>query len=211
MAVAHLAQGAWALARGVVNTPWEAFVGTREAGFRMLVGGRDLARVEAGELWRLASTGLVHVDLGHLLVNALAIGVIGRLVEPWIGAWRLAAVACTGVVGGAGLSQLSGIPRSDGASGAAFALVGAGIAVGLRRADLPPEERRLLTRGFGALAALNLVVSLVVPALDAAAHTGGLLSGLALGRLAADGGRTAPWVAVVVAFAAALTAGLAFA
>lgn len=209
MVLAHAAQGAWALRVGLVDDARAAWVLPRSDGVRALLGGRAHDLVAAGGWWRLTSTGLVHVDLFHLFVNALAIGLVGRVVERWIGPWRTGAVLAAGVVGGALVSQLSGIPRSDGASGGAFALVGAGIAVGLRRPEIPADDRRVLVRVLGAVAGINVLLSMVAPTLDAAAHTGGLAVGLGLGAVAATSTRTIPWALVVLAWALVLGLGYA--
>ena len=89
------------------------------------------------------------------------------------------------------MSQLAGMRQSDGASGGAFALLGAAVVLGWRwRHRLPPEDRRLLGPVLWVFLALNLVVSVLVPFVDAAGHLGGLAVGLAVAWLPGRRGAT---------------------
>lgn len=207
--VSHVALGVMAADRHWVDSVVAGVLEPRSDALRVLLGGRERSLVVDGAWWRLASTGIVHVDPLHLLLNTLAVIVIGRVVEPHLGPWRVAAVVCLGVVAGAALAQVSGVVRADGASGGVFALVGCGVAVGLRRPDLPADERGTLVKGLGGLGVLNLLASLVVPALDVASHAGGLAAGFVAGLLLARSSADRPWALVVVAWAGVVVAGLA--
>ena len=71
-----------------------------------------------------------------------------------------------------------------GASGAVFGVYGALLSLYLRRRDLvPPTARRQMIRGIGTFVLLNLAFGLAVPAIDQAAHVGGLVSGVLSGLL----------------------------
>ncbi|HHO49832.1 MAG TPA: rhomboid family intramembrane serine protease [Deltaproteobacteria bacterium] len=154
---------------------------SRPPGIRIAVGGQHARLVEDGALWRLATSVMLHVDALHLLLNTVALASLGRLLEPWIGGVRLWAWFALGGLGGSVLSQLAGVRQSDGASGGAFALLGAAIVLGWRwRERLGPEDRRLMGPVLWAFLGLNLIASLLVPAVDAAGHVGGLLVGLAV-------------------------------
>jgi membrane associated rhomboid family serine protease len=156
----------------------------RSMRYRVAVGGQLHALVADGEIWRLWTSSLLHGDGLHLAVNAVAIGTLGRLLEPWIGGLRLLGWFFLGALGGAALSQLVGIVQSDGASGGAFALLGALMVVAWkRRATLDEHDRRLFGPVLGGFLALNLVLSFVLPFVNAAGHVGGLIAGLGLGLL----------------------------
>ena len=60
------------------------------------------------EPWRMASYALVHDVSGptHLLLNMLALWVIGRVLEPALGWWRFLALYVLSAVGGAVLAAL---------------------------------------------------------------------------------------------------------
>lgn len=170
----HATTGLWALSTRRVPDAWAALVAERPAELRVLLGDRDSARVAAGEVWRLLTGPLVHASGVHLLVNVVALLALGHLLEPRLGARRWLTVFVLGAVGGGLVSQLSGVVRTDGASGGAYALLGATIAWGRWGAGLDADERLRWVRGLGGFAALNVLWSLVDPRLDAAAHVGGL-------------------------------------
>lgn len=173
----HVATGAWALSTRRVPDAWAAFVGERPAELRVLLGDRDSAHVAAGEVWRLVTGPFVHASGVFLAINVVALLALGQIVETRIGARRWLVVFLLGAIGGGVVSQLSGVVRTDGASGGAYALLGAAIAWGRWAPDLDADARRWLVRVLGALAAANVVWSLIDPRLDAAAHAGGLAIG----------------------------------
>lgn len=179
LVVVHLGSGLAAMWRRPALSLLDAWLWSRPPGIRIVVGGQHAPLIEDGALWRLATSVMLHVDALHLSLNAIALATLGRLLEPWIGGIRLWAWFALGGVGGSVASQLVGIRQSDGASGGAFALLGAAIVLGWRwRERLDPPDRRLMGPVLWAFLVLNLIASLLVPAVDAAGHTGGLLVGL---------------------------------
>lgn len=177
----HAATAVWA-ARLMSVPLWEALVLPRSPRVRILVGGQYGPLLDQGETWRLATSAMLHVDLVHLSVNVAALWVLGRLLEPLVGTARWGAWFCLGAVGGSLASWGAGVAQSDGASGGAFALLAAAVAIGFRhRARLGREDARLLGPIFGALLAVNVVLGFVIPALDASAHMGGLVVGVLVG------------------------------
>lgn len=202
LVLVHLGTGLWAWSMGLAE-PWAAFFGERSEALRAAVGGQHASRLGVGEGWRLASSVLLHVSALHLVVNAVALVVLGRLGEPLVGAARWMAVFVAGGVVGSIGSHLLGVLQSDGASGGAFGGLGLLIAVGLRwRGELAPDDARLLGPILIGLALLNLAVGVFVPALDLAAHLGGLLAGLVLGGRMDLASSARPWWAVVAVFSA---------
>jgi len=190
----------------------------REVWFRVAVGGKHAARL-GGEPWRVATSVLLHGNAVHLVVNALALGALGRVLEPWTGGPRLVAWFVAGGLLGSAASVLAGVRMSDGASGGAFALLGAAVVLGWRvRGRLDAEDRRVTGPVLGGFLALNLALSLALPFVDAAAHLGGLAAGVALG-LTADVAGAPPWrggpaaraveIALIAAFAATCAIGWA--
>ncbi len=183
-----------------------AFVLSRPPRLRMAAGGGWGPFIDGGATWRIWTSVLVHVDALHLGMNAVAIAVLGRMLEPLFGAWRFAAIAWAGGVAGALASHGVGNLQSDGASGAGFALMGAGLVTGLRhRRALPAEDARFLGPVLGAFIALNLALSVVLPFIDLTAHAGGLAAGVLLGiwpgtrRTAALDAADRAWVLLSVA------------
>lgn len=186
----HLLSGAWLLAEHELSW-WDALLLDRDVGARIAVGGQYRTLVESGQSWRLFTSVFLHADALHLVVNSVAVLSLGRLLEPWVGGLRLLSWFCVGGVGASLASQLAGMTQSDGASGGAFALLGAAVVLGLRlRPKLRhAEDRRLLGPVLWGFVALNLVLSFALPFIDAVGHLGGLGIGLLLGVAHPLGGR----------------------
>jgi membrane associated rhomboid family serine protease len=148
---------------------------------RIAAGGQYLPMIERGAVWRLWTSIFVHVDLVHLLSNAVALWVLGRVLEPMIGGWRLSAWIFAGGVAGSIAAHLAGHLQSDGASGGAFALLGAAVVLGWRfRKELPTDDARTLGPVLGVFLVVNLVLSAVLPFVDLIGHLGGLAAGVVL-------------------------------
>ncbi|MHC4473655.1 MAG: rhomboid family intramembrane serine protease [Planctomycetota bacterium] len=140
--------------------------------------------VKDGQVYRLFTAMLLHMGLLHLGMNAVAIWLLGRWVEPRLGTARtLAVFFLAGLVGNC-VSVLvygaSGV-SSVGASGAAMGLVGAATADRLRR-DGDAHRRRQLTALLLVIGA-TLFLGFVEPFIDNGAHIGGLGAGFLLGVL----------------------------
>jgi membrane associated rhomboid family serine protease len=131
------------------------------------------AAVQAGEWWRVVTSGFLHIGLIHLVFNMLALWVLGRDMELVLGRVRFLAVYLVALLGGAVAVMLfspSYVPVA-GASGAVFGLMG-GLAVVLRRMRVPPGQ------AIG-LIVVNLVISFIIPGISIAGHLGGLVVGAA--------------------------------
>jgi membrane associated rhomboid family serine protease len=181
---------------------WQTLLLSRSPRGRGIVGGQVLSLL-GREPWRLVSSVWLHADGLHLLVNAGSLWGMGRLLEPWVGPVRLVGWFAAGGLGGSLLSALLGLPRSDGASGAVFALLGAAVVLGLRhRAGLSPEDRTLYGPVLGGLLVANLVLSFLLPFVDASSHIGGLAAGMVAGLWPWGRGERAAWGLLALGFAA---------
>lgn len=128
--------------------------------------------VAYGEWWRLVTAAFVHVEVWHLLVNMVALWVLGPQLETVLGRLRFGVLYLLGAVGGSAASYCFNPPdaASVGASGALFALIGATLVIARRlRADL---------RGLVLMLAVNLALPFVIAKIDWKAHLGGLAVGL---------------------------------
>lgn len=140
--------------------------------------------------WTLVTSVYAHSTLVHLLSNAVALLVVGLVVEAVTTRVRFHAFfIATGVLAGVLqviVSGLSGAPTGVlGASGAILALVGYALAAN-PVSDTVLDRLRLRRRAqFGLFAALAVVVTLATSTAGAAliAHFVGLLVGLLAGRL----------------------------
>ena len=172
MFLAVVAAADWLSARLPPRVPYEAI---------LVLGAKNNAAIEAGEVWRLGTSILLHGSLLHLAFNAYALYVLGTVLERLYGARRFLLVFFVSGLGGAAASYLFTVKNSVGASGAIFGLLGAAVVFGFRfRGILPARIRRVLTVGLLPWVALNLVIGFVIPGIDNAAHLGGLITGCAV-------------------------------
>jgi membrane associated rhomboid family serine protease len=145
------------------------------------VTGADLLE---GEWWRLGTNCFVHVGLLHLVLNVVAIGMMGPLAELLWGRWRLAAIyALSGLAGGCLAmalrpAQESGAPvLLAGASGAIWGVMTSLAAwLLLFRAELSPALASDWARRLGRVLLLNVLISFV-PGVSWEAHLGGGAAG----------------------------------
>lgn len=126
-------------------------------------------------LYRLFTAMLVHVDGTHLLFNMVTLLPIGRRLERLIGHGKFAAVyLISGLASSAALAFFSENP-CVGASGAIFGLIGCFLPIAYRdRATV----RYTFWQELLPTAAVNLVLSLLLPGISAIAHIAGFSAGL---------------------------------
>lgn len=127
--------------------------------------------VAAGQWWRLVATGFLHIGLLHLVMNMIALWVIGKDLELVLGRARFAAVYALALLGGSTAVFLFGDLDSPvaGASGAVYGLMG-GIAVAAFRL-------RVSLRPVLIVIAINIVFTVSLPGISLLGHLGGLLTG----------------------------------
>lgn len=162
------------------------------------LGGLDHGRIlQGGEWYRLFSSAFLHADVVHLLLNSIALFVIGAFLERTIARWLLLALFIVGALGGSLLSLSLNSPSviSVGASGA---IMGLGAAALVCSSAYPSGRERSRMRA----AILQMLVPAVLPiafsrtgqGVDFAAHLGGALSGAFAGFLLLAASRPAFWV-----------------
>ena len=129
--------------------------------------------VAQGQWWRLVSTGFLHIGLLHLVMNMIALWVIGKDLELVLGRARFTAVYALSLLGGSTAVFLFGALDSPvaGASGAVYGLLG-GIAVAAFRL-------RVSLRPVLVVIAINIVFTISLPGISLLGHLGGLVVGAA--------------------------------
>lgn len=143
--------------------------------------GLSREAVADGEWWRVLTSGFTHLDVGHLLSNAVVLLVVGTFLEATISRIQLAALYLVGLVGGAlGSMILEPGAVAAGASGAIFGLTGAGAVVLYARGGRRAREAALI---FGLLLAQNLYFTFESAGISVGGHLGGLQLGLVGGLL----------------------------
>jgi rhomboid protease GluP len=169
------------------------------------LGARSSDLILAGEWWRLVMPIFLHGGLIHLGMNMIVLKDLGPSLENVYGSARyLFLYMITGILGFVWttvwdiftlsravplgspmfrmyLSQYFGI--SVGASGALMGLLGLAIAITTRRGGTYGRViRGQLLRSLGFV----LLMGLMIPGIDNAAHLGGVASGFLLGRIVED-------------------------
>jgi membrane associated rhomboid family serine protease len=154
-------------------------------------GGADAGRILAGEVWRTVTALTLHVDVMHVLGNAVATAVlVPPLVQRFGAGATLVLLLLAGAFGNV-LAALTHDPRhvAVGASTATFGAVGLLTALRL----LPHEPPTRSKRWTAPVAGVLLLVTLgAAPGADIAAHLFGFVVGAALGALAGFAVRRRP-------------------
>ncbi|MBF6135905.1 rhomboid family intramembrane serine protease [Nocardia otitidiscaviarum] len=129
------------------------------------------AFVGDGEWFRVVGSGFLHYGLIHLLVNMLALYLLGPYCEVALGRTRFLAVYLASLLGGSAavMALVDPLTATVGASGAIYGLFGAVAVIMLR-------TRQNMTQ-IAVLLAINLFISVSVPGISLWAHLGGLAAG----------------------------------
>jgi rhomboid protease GluP len=140
---------------------------------------------ELGEWWRLVAATFLHFGPAHLILNMLALAVLGPFVERMLGHWRtLALYLAAGVGSSAAVLAITAAGWADermliGASGAIFGLVGAQLVLladGWRNLGSRLAARRL--SNMASIVVLQVMFDLMTPEVSMGAHMFGLLIGI---------------------------------
>ena len=133
-----------------------------------------------GELWRLISCMFIHIGIIHLIMNLYALIFIGSLLEPIIGKSKFITVyLVTGIIASTASLWWNTFALSAGASGAIFGLFGVFLAL-LTTNYIEKSIRLNLLKYILIYIVLNVVYGFK-DGIDAAAHLGGLFSGIIIG------------------------------
>jgi len=159
-------------------------------------GRASASAILGGEAWRTVTALTLHVDvlhvLGNALLGALLVNAVGSLLGPGVG---LAAVLASGIVGnGVNAALQPPFHSSVGGSTAVFGALGVLCSLAwLQRRRRGIAGRRLwlpLAAGLGLIA----MVGVGGPRTDLWAHLFGFLAGAAIGPLTASRKRARPSV-----------------
>ncbi|MDA0163835.1 rhomboid family intramembrane serine protease [Solirubrobacter ginsenosidimutans] len=129
--------------------------------------------VAEGEWWRLVTSGFLHTETVHLLLNMLSLFWLGRMIEPALGHARYVAIYLVSLLAGSlGVMLLDPNAETLGASGAIYGLLGAAIVMARNR------QISLIQSGLLPILAINFIFTLSVPGISLGGHLGGLVGGL---------------------------------
>jgi len=132
--------------------------------------------------WRLLSYGFLHAGPVHLGANALALVVLGPMVERAFGALGTALIVLGGVVlGGIGISLLGAAGITVGASAGAMALLGAVVVITIGHRQVCGTRTGKAAARLGVmLIVLQSALDAITPMISSAGHICGGLAGLAI-------------------------------
>lgn len=140
----------------------------------LIFGANFRPLVQAGEIWRLATSMFLHIGLIHLVVNMYSLLIIGKQLEGFLGKWKFLVVYLGSGILGSLLSVVVHSSISAGASGAIFGLLGALLYFGYHyRLYLGT----VLKTQVIPIIILNLLIGFLVPGIDNFCHIGGLVGG----------------------------------
>jgi len=132
--------------------------------------------LDAGEWYRLISSGFLHFGVLHVGMNMFLLFQLSRMLEPTLGSVKFTLVYFASLFGGAaGALILSPNALTGGASGAVFGMMAAAI-VGMRQRGVNP-----LQTGLGLTFVINIALTLAIPNISVGGHFGGALAGAACG------------------------------
>ena len=130
--------------------------------------------IVAGDYWRLFSATFMHLDLLHLVFNAMFIYRFGVMLEGVIGKWRMVFV----IIMSSFIGSLFGFAFSPtyavGASGVAYGFLGVLLFLGfeMRKMFMP-----IIHRLFIPMIIASVLVAFFVPNIDHFGHLGGFIGG----------------------------------
>lgn len=159
-----------------------SFLGMPENGAFMYQMGASYtpAIIEDGEYYRLFTCMFMHFSFDHLTSNMLALGLLGKYIEPLIGKVRFLTIyLLSGLVGN--LASLfveyysHDYAIGAGASGATFGLTGALLSLVLMNRG---RIGTITKQGIIFMIVLNFYSGLTSAGVDNVAHAGGLISGV---------------------------------
>ena len=166
-------------------TPIEELVGVSGDRFTLvlyLLGAKEGEAIDAGQYWRFLTPIVLHGGLIHLAFNSYALYALGPETERVFGSLRFLAIYLLAGLAGTIASYIRSDNLSIGASGAIFGLIGALAAFFYTaRGLIGAEASRQQMTQLISMAAINIVLGLTAPAVDNAAHLGGMGAGALAG------------------------------
>ncbi|HEY8124295.1 MAG TPA: rhomboid family intramembrane serine protease [Methylocystis sp.] len=147
-------------------------------------GGVFGSAVDQGEWLRIFSAPLLHASFEHLLLNCVALWIVGVRFERYVGSGWFGAVFAGSAVAGS-LMSLAFNPPNLVSVGASGGIVGLFAATALASRHFPPGRIRALMLKTAAQTLLPSLIPLATAPggdkIDYASHFGGALGGAALG------------------------------
>ena len=141
--------------------------------------GLNKSFVRSGEVYRLLTGTLIHIDLLHLLCNLYALFVVGGMVEGYYGRKKYPIIYVVSALTGSLLSISMSEGFSIGASGAIFGLLGSVLFFGYHYRVYFGSV--ILGRVIPIII-INLGIGFMISGIDNFAHIGGLIGGFLISK-----------------------------
>lgn len=149
-----------------------------------VLGWKDNFLIFQGQYWRLLTATFLHGGLMHLVLNGIALYVLGPSVERFYGTGRFLTIYLLSGLAGSVVSYVFSPAPSVGASGAVFGLAGALAVFFYITRGLLGEFGRSQLQNMIVLLVVNLLLGLAPGSnIDNFGHIGGLLAGIGAGWL----------------------------
>lgn len=153
---------------------WMFFDGGFTQSNLLKFGAEDPYLVDHGQWYRVITALFVHMNIPHIVFNAIALYYLGIQTEYVYGHWKMLLIfMISGIIGD--IFGLLVPAISAGASTAIFGLIGAIIVLGQENFS-DPYMRHVMTDSL-ILVAVNIGLDLVVPGISILGHIGGLIAG----------------------------------
>jgi rhomboid protease GluP len=144
-----------------------------------LFGAKDAYFIARGEWWRLVTAGFLHGGIFHILMNSWVLFDLASRTEEIFGTSRFLVIYLVSSIFGFTVSMFwNPYSLSIGASAAACGLIGAMIAYGFR------SRSSFIWSFYLRWVVFIVLIGLLFPATDNAAHLGGLVAGFVIAYLA---------------------------
>lgn len=140
-------------------------------------GGTSTYDVTHGDYWRLFTSNYLHYGIIHLAANMFSFNNLGRMLEQFIGWWRLALIyTLSGICASAVSIWWNPYGLGAGASGAIMGVVGILLAL-LTTNIIEKTARMKMLRSMAISGGLMIIIGMQAN-VDNAAHLGGLCAGM---------------------------------
>jgi len=133
--------------------------------------------IQAGQWWRLITSGFIHYGILHIAFNSYALFQVGLLVEYVYGSARYFAIYMVALVAGGLAAYYSTIGTNDATAGASGAIMGVFGAMAVLAFKLP-HARGILLRSALMPIVLTLGNGFLNSGISNSGHIGGLIGGV---------------------------------
>ena len=135
--------------------------------------------IRNGEIYRLLTGTLIHIDIIHLLCNLYALFIVGSMVEGYFGKKKYPIIYIVSAITGSLLSICMSDGFSIGASGAIFGLLGATLYFGYH---YRVYFGSVILARIIPIIIINLGIGFMISGIDNFAHIGGLIGGFLISK-----------------------------